>query len=100
MTNFLPYLLATAVTTYLLRAIPLICIRKKITNPWINNFLFFMPYAVLSAMTFPAILYCTSSVISAFIGLIVALILAYKNQSLLNVAIFSCLAVLIVECFA
>ncbi len=99
MNNFIFYLLATAVTTYLLRAIPLIFIKGKIKNRWISSFLFYMPYAVLSAMTFPAILTCTTSLISALAGLATALVLAYKEKGLLTVALSACLAVFIVERF-
>lgn len=99
MSNFILYLLATAVTTYLLRAIPLIFIKGKIKNKWISSFLFYMPYAVLSAMTFPAILTCTTSIYSALAGLVTALFLAYKEKGLLTVALCACLAVFIVERF-
>lgn len=96
---FIYYLLATALTTYLLRAIPIICIKKKIKNKWINSFLFYMPYAVLSAMTFPAILTCTSSLISAIGGMITAVFVTYKEKGLLTVALAACLAVFIIERF-
>lgn len=58
-----------------------------------------MPYAVLSAMTFPAILTCTSSPISAVGGMITALIVTYKGKGLLTVALAACLAVFIIERF-
>ena len=48
-------------------------------------------------MTFPAILFATDSVISAAVGFIVALIAAYKEKSLLTVALFACAAEFIVE---
>ena len=50
-------------------------------------------------MTLPAALYATSSVISALAGIVVAIILAYRNKSLTVVAIFACLAVYITELF-
>ena len=57
----------------------------------------YIPYAVLSAMTFPAILYSTGSIYSAIVGTIIALILSYKNKSLIVVAIGACLGTLVVE---
>ena len=46
---------------------------------------------------FPAILSATVSVISAVVGFVVALIAAYKEKSLLTVALLACGAVFIVE---
>ena len=91
------YILVMAGVTYLIRVIPLALTKKEITNPFIKSFLFYVPYACLAAMTFPAILYATSSVISAAVGFAVALIAAYKEKSLLSVALFACAAVFIAE---
>ena len=66
-------------------------------SPFIKSFLFYVPYACLAAMTFPAILSATASVISAVVGFVVALIAAYKEKSLLTVALLACGAVFIVE---
>lgn len=63
------YILVMAGVTYLIRVIPLALTKKEITNPFIKSFLFYVPYACLAAMTFPAILYATSSVISCSCGL-------------------------------
>ena len=91
------YILVMAGVTYLIRVIPLALTKKEITNPFIKSFLFYVPYACLAAMTFPAILYATSSVISAAVGFTVALIAAYKEKSLLTVALLACAAVFIAE---
>ena len=98
------YILVMAGVTYLIRMLPLALAKKEITNPFIKSFLFYVPYACLAAMTFPAILTAfpailsaTASVISAVTGFIVALIAAYKEKSLLTVALFACGAVFIVE---
>ncbi len=94
---FLPYLAVMAGVTYLVRAIPLILIKKKIDNKFILSFLHYMPYAVLTVMTVPAVFYATENVISAAAGDIVALILAYFKRGLLTVAVGASGAVLIVE---
>ncbi len=86
-----------AFVTYLVRMLPLAIFKKKITNRFIRSFLAYVPYAVLAAMTFPAILYSTASVYSAGIGLIAALVLAYRNKGLLTVALGSTIVVFVVQ---
>ncbi len=97
--QFFLYLLVLAGSTYLIRVIPFVAIKEKINNKYVRSFLYYIPYAVLTAMTLPAALYATSSVISALAGIVVAIILAYRNKSLTVVAIFACLAVYITELF-
>ncbi|MBR0382629.1 MAG: AzlD domain-containing protein [Eubacterium sp.] len=92
---FLPYLLIMAVVTHLIRTIPLLMIRKKISNRFFQSFLYYVPYTVLSAMTFPSILYATGSMATAAAGLVAALILAFNRRSLIEVALGACAAVLI-----
>ena len=94
---FLACLLTSAGVTYLVRMVPLVLIKKKITNRFIRSFLYYIPYAVLGVMTIPAIFYATASVISALAGFVVAVFLAWKEKSLLTVAASACGAVLIVE---
>ena len=86
-----------AIVTYLIRMLPLTLIQKEIKNTFIKSFLYYVPYACLTAMTFPAILYATDSPISAFAGLVVAVIFAMKEKSLVTVACFSCIAVFVME---
>jgi len=94
---FLLCLLTSAGVTYLVRMVPLVLIKKKITNRFIRSFLYYIPYAVLGVMTIPAIFYATGSMISAFAGFAVAVFLAWKEKSLLTVAASACGAVLVVE---
>ncbi len=95
--KFLPYLLVMAVVTYLIRMVPLVLVKKKIKNRFIRSFLYYVPYAVLGVMTIPAIFYSSSSLISAVAGFVVAVILAYKEKSLLTVAASACFTVFAVE---
>lgn len=88
--RFFLYLLACAGVTYLVRMVPLVLVKRKIQNRFIRSFLYYIPYAVLSVMTIPAIFYATSHVISAVAGFVVAAILAYKEKSLLTVAACAC----------
>lgn len=94
---FFFYLLVMAGITYLIRMIPLVLIKKKITNRTILSFLHYIPYTVLAVMTVPALFFSTSSVLSAFCGFIVAVALAVKGKSLLIVAAFSSLIVFVTE---
>lgn len=95
--NIYLYILVMAGVTYLIRMLPLLLSKKELTNRFVKSFLYYVPYACLAAMTFPAILSSTASVLSATIGFIVALIAAYREKSLLTVALFACLAVFITE---
>lgn len=80
-------ILVMAVVTYLIRMIPLAVFTKKIKNHFIRSFLFYIPYAVLGAMTFPAIFYSTSSMFSAGVGTVIALVLAFYEKNLITVAL-------------
>ena len=95
--EFLIYLFIMAGTTFLIRAIPFAAVKKKIENRFIRSFLYYIPYAVLTAMTIPAIFTATASIISAVIGLITAVILALKGKSLTTVALTACMAVYLTE---
>ena len=98
MNNVYIYILVMAGVTYLIRMLPVVLFKKEITSPFIKSFLYYVPYACLAAMTFPAILTATSAgIISGAAALIVALIVAYKEKSLLTVAVCACAAVFIVE---
>ena len=91
------YILVMAVTTYLIRALPLTLLTKPIQNRFFKSFLHYVPTACLAAMTFPAILYATENMISGAMGLAVAVLLAMKNKSLIIVAIASSGAVFLTE---
>lgn len=93
------YILLMAAVTYLIRALPLTLIRREIKSPFIKSFLYYVPYATLAAMTFPAILTATDHVESSVLGFVVALVLAFNRKSLLTVAGSACLTAFIVELF-
>lgn len=91
------YILVMAVVTYLIRVLPLAIWQKEITNPFVKSFLFYVPYACLAAMTFPAILTSTTSIVSGAIGFAAAIYMAYREKSLIQVALFACAVVFVVE---
>ena len=89
--------LAMAVITYIIRLIPMILFKKKIKNRFIKSLLYYIPYAVLSAMTFPFIIFSSGHVVSAVVGTAVALISVFTKRSLVTTALFASASVLIVE---
>lgn len=91
------YIAAMAVTTYLIRVLPLTVFRKPIRSRFVRSFLHYVPYACLSAMTFPAILYSGESVFSGLGALIVAGILAFRGKSLVTVSLASCAVLFVLE---
>lgn len=91
------YILAMALTTYLIRVLPMTLFRKPIKSRFVRSFLHYVPYCCLTAMTFPAILSSTESVISGAAALITAVVLAFRGKSLILVAVSSSVAVLMVE---
>ena len=95
--NIYLYILSMAVTTYLIRALPLTLFRKPIKSRFIKSFLHYVPYACLTAMTFPSILYDTRSMVSGAAALIVAVIMAFRGKSLLTVSLSSAAAVFLSE---
>ena len=86
-----------ALVTYLIRMLPLAAFRKKIKSKFIMNFLYYVPYAVLSAMTIPAVFYSSSRIISAAAGFAVAMVLAFFERGLLTVAVCACGGVFVTE---
>ena len=55
--NYWIYLFIMFAVTYLVRVLPLVVFKKKITNRFVRSFLTYIPYAVLAAMTFPAVFF-------------------------------------------
>ena len=94
------YIAAMALTTYLIRVLPLTIFRRPIRSRFLRSFLHYVPYACLSAMTFPAILTSTESLLSGAAALAVAVLLAYRGKSLIVVALSSSAAVLLCQCAA
>lgn len=92
------YIFIMALVTYLLRAVPLALFRKPIRSRFIRSFLYYVPYACIAAMIFPAILSDAPSIPSAVVALVVAVFLAVREKSLIVVALGSSAAVLLTEC--
>lgn len=95
--GFILYLAAMAGVTYLVRLLPLILAKKKIENKFIRSFLYYVPYAVLAAMTFPTILFAPDHLISGILALAVCATLGFFRRGLVTVAVGGALTVLICE---
>lgn len=89
------YILVMAGVTYLIRMLPFTLFRKKIKSRFFRSVLYYIPFAVLSAMTFPAIFYSTGNTVTAVIGTVIAVVLAYFKLPLIVVAIFACVVAFI-----
>ena len=91
------YIFTMALTTYLIRCLPLTIFRKPIKSRFLRSFLHYVPYCCLTAMTFPAILTSTAALLSGAAALIVGVILAYRGKSLLTVSVAASAAVILTE---
>ena len=97
--TILIYIAVMALTTYLIRMIPFTAFRRRITSRFARSFFHYIPYAVLAAMTFPAIFYSTGSLLSATVGLIVAVGLAFGGMSLIVVSLAASAAAFLIGLF-
>lgn len=88
--TMLLYIAVMAGVTYLIRMIPFTLFRKKIKSRFFQSVLYYIPYAVLSAMTFPAIFYSTGNTVTAVTGTVTAIVLAYFRLPLTVVALSAC----------
>lgn len=86
------YIAVMAGVTYLVRMIPFTLFRRQIKSRYIRSVLYYLPYAVLSAMTIPAIFYSTGNLITAVVGTVTAIILAFFNKPLIVVALAAALS--------
>ena len=95
--NIYLYIAAMALTTYLIRALPLTVFRKPIRSRFVRSFLHYVPYACLTAMTFPAILTSTQSLLGGIAALCAAVILAFRGKSLITVALGASAAAFVMD---
>ena len=97
--NIYLYILIMAVVTYLIRMLPMLLVKKEITNVTVRSFLYYVPYVTLSVMTFPAIVQATQSPVSGTLALVAGIAAAWFGAGLLKVAVTCCTVVLIAEFF-
>lgn len=97
--SLLVYIAVMAGVTYLIRMVPFTVFRRQIQSRFVRSLLYYLPYAVLSAMTIPAIFYATGDLTTAIVGTAVALVLAYFNQPLIVVALAAALSAFLTGLF-
>lgn len=95
--NVYVYILIMAGVTFLIRALPLTLLQKRIKNRFFQSFLYYVPYVTLAVMTFPAILSATQSPVSGAFALAAGLLAAWFGASLFKVALCCCGTVLLIE---
>jgi branched-subunit amino acid transport protein len=81
------YIITMAVVTYLIRMLPFTLVRKKIKSRFFRSLMYYIPYAVLSAMTIPAIFRSTGSLATALAGTAAALVTGWLDLPLITVAL-------------
>lgn len=99
MKNIWLYIAVSAGVSYLIRATPLVLIRREITNRTLRSFLYYVPYVTLAVMTFPAIVEATQSPTAGLLALLTGSALAWKGKSLFLVAVACCVVVFVAELF-
>lgn len=97
--NILLIILIAAVVMYLMRMVPLVFCKGKIKNRFLQSFLSYVPYAVLTSMTIPEVFTSTPTVISSVLGLVTAVALAYLGKGLLTVSLSATIVAIIVNQF-
>ncbi len=97
--SILIYIGVMAAVTYLIRMLPFTLFRRKIRSRFVRSLLYYLPYAVLSAMTIPAIFYATGNPVTATVGTVVALVLAYLRLPLIVVALAAALSAFLTGLF-
>ena len=96
--RFFVCLFLMSLTTYLIRLLPLLFIKRKIKSTFIRSFLFYVPYVVLTVMTFPTVIYATDNIVSGILAFAVCLVLAYFERGMVLVALGGAGTALISEC--
>lgn len=91
------YILVMALVTYLIRAVPFVLFRRQIKSRFIKSLLYYLPYAVLTAMTIPDIFTATGNTLTAAIGCLAAVVFALFGKSLLTVAVAACAAAFVCD---
>ena len=97
--NIPNYILVSAAVIFLIRATPLVLIRREIKNPILRSFLYYVPYVTLAVMTFPAIVEATQSPAAGLLALIAGTVLAWRGGSLFQVAVTCCAVAFVAELF-
>ena len=91
------YILVMALTTYLIRVLPLTLIRKPIRSTFLRSFLYYVPDVTLAIMTFPAITTVTGSTLVGAAAMVVGLLSAWFGLGLFPVSLLCCGTVILLQ---
>lgn len=89
------YLLVMAAVSFIIRVLPVTLIRRQIRNRFIRSLLYYLPYATLAVMTFPAILSISENPLCGAAAFAASLITAWLTKNLLLSAVLGCAAAFI-----
>ena len=93
------YIFIMAGVSFLIRALPMTLFRKPIKSPFVQSFLYYVPYVTLSVMTFPAIVNATQTPVSGTAALVIGILAAWFGADLFKTAVICCGTVLLLEFF-
>lgn len=83
MNNILFIVIGAGIATMVPRLLPFVLGDKIKLPQWLNDFLSFVPFTAVAALTFPSLFTATSSIVASISGGIVAALVAYKNSGML-----------------
>lgn len=95
--NIYLYIFVAAAVSCLIRVLPLTLIRKKIRNPFLRSFLYYVPYVTLAVMTFPAILSAPQIPFAGVLALLAGIAAAWKGMNMVGIAVLCCGVVFVCE---
>ena len=98
--NVYLYILVAAAVSSLIRILPLTLIRRKIRNPFIRSFLYYVPYVTLAVMTFPAIITAPQIPLAGILALVIGIVAAWKGMNMMGIAVLCCAVVFFCETVA
>ena len=89
-------ILILILVTYATRALPITIVKGKIKNRFISSLLDYIPFAVISFLTFPHVFEIKGmNIIPNLAGFLAAVFLSYKGKNLLIVALGATLVSLV-----
>ena len=95
--NIYVYILVAAAVSGLIRILPLTLIRRKIRNPFIRSFLYYVPYVTLAVMTFPAIIAAPQIPLAGILALVAGVLAAWRGMNMIGIAVLCCSVVFLCE---
>ena len=98
--NIYLYILTAAAVSCLIRVLPLTLIRRKVQNPFLRSFLYYVPYVTLAVMTFPAIISAPQIPLAGILALAIGIVAAWKGMNMMGIAVLCCVVVFFCETIA